>query len=247
MFLPGDVHQVHRYCGWIVLFDSIVHSSLHITRWVDQGNLENLLFHHPTGLSGLILVTSLLITCVPMVMGCLRFEVRKYLHYFFVPFTVALCFHVPASAFPNGGFASWVFSTIIILYILDASYCFFIMTEKVETTNFEVLPTGFGMTFNVSKSFQERGMQGGYCLVAFEWINRLEWHAFSLFENPDNPKQRQVFVSVCGDWTAQVHKALQRDTVRPAYVQGPFPSVYDSAVAYDNQILIASGIGVTRK
>ena len=98
----------------------------------------------------------------------------------------------------------------------------------------------------VSKEFQQRANgNGGYCFVAFEWINKMEWHAFSLFENPNAPEERQIFVSVTGDWTRKVHTALKRETVRPVWVQGPFPSPYNSAGSYDNQILVASGIGVT--
>jgi hypothetical protein len=33
--------------------------------------------------------------------------------------------------------------------------------------------------------------------------------------------------------------------VRPAWIHGPFPSPYDNAIDYDNQILVASGIGIT--
>ena len=66
-----------------------------------------------------------------------------------------------------------------------------------------------------------------------------------MFENPTDPTERQIFVQKGGDWTTQVHDTLQRDTVRPVWVQGPFPSPYDSADAYDNQILVASGIGIT--
>ena len=48
-----------------------------------------------------------------------------------------------------------------------------------------------------------------------------------------------------GDWTTDVHTALQRNTVRPVWVQGPFTSPYSSAIMFDNQILVASGIGIT--
>eukprot|EP00538_Stauroneis_constricta_P013463 CAMPEP_0119571090 /NCGR_PEP_ID=MMETSP1352-20130426/43944_1 /TAXON_ID=265584 /ORGANISM="Stauroneis constricta, Strain CCMP1120" /LENGTH=340 /DNA_ID=CAMNT_0007620769 /DNA_START=2080 /DNA_END=3104 /DNA_ORIENTATION=+ len=60
------------------------------------------------------------------------------------------------------------------------------------------------------------------------------------------PAERQIFMQASDDWTKKVHRVLQRDTVRPAWVQGPFPSPYDSAEEYDaNQILVASGIGIT--
>ena len=35
------------------------------------------------------------------------------------------------------------------------------------------------------------------------------------------------------------------NTVRPIYIMGPFSSPYNNADAYDNQIMVASGIGIT--
>jgi hypothetical protein len=48
-----------------------------------------------------------------------------------------------------------------------------------------------------------------------------------------------------GNWTNAVHEALQRNTVRPVWVCGPFASPYGQAKFFDNQILVASGIGIT--
>jgi hypothetical protein len=68
----------------------------------------------------------------------------------------------------------------------------------------------------------------------------------SFIENPVNPQEeRQIFLQKAGDWTCKVHAILQRDTVRPAWIQGPFRGPYASAEEYDNQILVASGIGIT--
>ncbi len=49
----------------------------------------------------------------------------------------------------------------------------------------------------------------------------------------------------CGDWTNAVHDALQRNTVRPIYIMGPFSSPNNNADAYNNQIMVASGIDIT--
>ena len=147
MFTPGDVHEVHIYCGYTIFADGILHSLLHLIRWYDQGNLRSLLFYHQTGVTGLVAVLSLLGTCIPM-MFCinkLKFEVRKYLHYLFIPFALGLALHVPLSALPNGGFAAISFGSCLVLYLLDTSYCMFFMTEKIETTKFDVLPTAFRM------------------------------------------------------------------------------------------------------
>jgi ferric-chelate reductase len=175
----------------------------------------------------------------------IKYEIRKSLHYFFLLFAFALCFHTSPKSVPNGGFTAYVFGTILVWYFLDASYCTFFMSEKIETTKFDVLPNGVQMTMTVSKFFQKNGGQGGYCYVCFPWVDKTQWHAFSLFENPVNPQERQIFLQKGGDWTGKVHEILQRDTVRPAWIQGPFPSPYDSAEEYDNQILVASGIGIT--
>ena len=175
----------------------------------------------------------------------IKYEIRKRLHYLFLVFALALCFHTPASAVPNGGFTAYVFGTLLVWYFVDAAICYLFMTEKLDTTNFHVLPTGVRMTMNVSKRFQKMGAHGGYVHVCLPWVDPNQWHAFSLFENPENPAERQIFMMKLGDWTDKVHHMLQRDTVRPAWITGPFPSPYHSAADYDNQILVASGIGIT--
>lgn len=116
------------------------------------------------------------------------------------------------------------------------------MTELIETTKYHTLPSGVQM---VSKRFQEWGNSGGYAYVCFPWVDRHQWHAFSLFENPKAPQERQIFMQRTGDWTSRVHDLLQRDSVRPVFIMGPFPSPYKNAIKYDNQILVAGGIGIT--
>eukprot|EP00980_Cylindrotheca_fusiformis_P031799 scaffold26987_cov108-Cylindrotheca_fusiformis.AAC.1 len=96
----------------------------------------------------------------------------------------------------------------------------------------------------VSDRFQKWG-NGGYCYVCLPWVDPYQWHAFSLFENPLNPSERQVFMQKTGDWTTAVHDTLGRDTSRPVWVQGPFASPYGNAANYDNQIMVAGGIGIT--
>ena len=62
-----------------------------------------------------------------------------------------------------------------------------------------------------------------------------------------DPNLRQVFMMKVngGDWTANVHRQLQRNTVRPVWISGPFVSPYNNALNFDNTICIASGIGIT--
>jgi ferric-chelate reductase len=242
-----DSHELHIYCGWTILHCSLIHGFFHIFRWGVQKNL-NLLYQHCSGMTGLIIISSCLLICLPMTIfkHQIRYEIRKNLHYLFIIFAVALCLHTPRSAVPNGGFSCYVFGTALTWYFFDSAYCLFFMTEKINTTKFSVVPTGVRMTMNVSERFQKTGNQGGVCYVCLPWISKHQWHAFSLFENPRNPLvEREIFIQKSGDWTSQVHDTLQRETVRPAWIQGPFPSPYNNADAYDNQILVASGIGIT--
>ncbi|KAL3930514.1 MAG: hypothetical protein SGBAC_011732 [Bacillariaceae sp.] len=252
MYMHSDSHEVHVYCGWSILILASIHTLAHLLRWAEQGNLS-LVFNHFSGLTGFLIITSCLLICIPMTFlrKRINFEVRKFFHYLFIVFALALCFHTPTSAIPNGGFTFWVFGTLLAWYFLDFMFCQFFMTEKIETTKFSVLPSGVRVTMEVSERFQKLGPNtGGVCYLCLPWVSKHQWHAFSVFEtnNPEenNPSERQIFIQKTGDWTSKVHRSiLQRDTVRPAWIQGPFPSQYDNATDYDNQILVASGIGIT--
>uniref|UniRef100_A0A7S1V6H5 FAD-binding FR-type domain-containing protein n=1 Tax=Grammatophora oceanica TaxID=210454 RepID=A0A7S1V6H5_9STRA len=246
MFMFEELHDLHVYCGTTIVYGGIIHTIAHLLRWADQGNMFHLLFTDRSGISGAFIIASCILICFPMMFWkTIRFELRKFTHYLFYIFVIALCFHAPASAVPNGGFAPYVFSILLLWTMLDSLYVYIYMTEKIETTVFNVLPTGIQLTMDVSDRFRKSGEQGGYCYVCFPWIDKNQWHAFSLFENPVNPRQRQIFMQKTGDWTTAVHESLTRNTNRPIWVQGPFPSPYSNSIEYDNQLLVASGIGIT--
>jgi len=248
MITYEDLHELHIYAGWVIVIDGILHASFHCIRWINQGNMY-LMFDSRSGCSGFVVTICICLIGFPMMFEVLRsrmkYELRKYLHYFFVVFCIAMSFHAPLSTIPNGGFACIIFPTLIIWYVLDTLYVYLFWTEKIDTTVFHVVATGVQCTMHVSEKFQARGVSGGYCYVCFPWINTNQWHAFSLFENPSNPSERQIYIQDLGDWTHDVLKALQRETHRPIWVQGPFSSPYDNAVEFDNQILVAGGIGIT--
>mmetsp|Transcript_23015 Transcript_23015/g.59033 ORF Transcript_23015/g.59033 Transcript_23015/m.59033 type:complete len:687 (-) Transcript_23015:117-2177(-) len=241
-----DIHELHIYCGHYIAFDVWVHTLFHLLRWGTHGNIS-LLWTSQTGITGLVVVLATPLITFPMMYfkKTLRYEIRKALHYLFYLFAIGMCFHVPPSAVPNGGFIAYILGICIGWYTLDALYVFFVMTEKIDTTTFHVLPSGVQMTMAVSPAFAARGKQGGFAYVCLPWVAKDEWHAFSLFEDPVDPSCRQVFMLKTGDWTAAVHASLQRNTVRPVWVQGPFASPYNHAIDFDNQVLVASGIGIT--
>ena len=154
------------------------------------------------------------------------YEIRKGLHYLFYLFAVGLCFHVPPSGIPNGGFIAYVLGFSICMYSLDSLYVIFFMTERIDTSKFQVLPSGVTMTLAVSDRFQKCGEKGGFAYVCLPWVDR-QWHAFSLFQDPSDPGLRAVFMLDVGNWTKAVHSELQRsNTSRPIWIQGPFASPY---------------------
>jgi ferric-chelate reductase len=248
MFTYQDLHDLHVYCGWIILLYGLLHTLFHLLRWASQGNLS-LLWDQASGRSGIVISVSTLLIYLPMLVykkEKVSYEIRKYFHYFFVVMAIALSFHTTRLSNPARGYSVYIFPVLIGWYALDTLYLYFFMTEKITSTVFHVLPTGVQLTMAVSERFQKQVEgSGGYCYVNFPWISKTQWHAFSMFENPAKPAERQIYIQVLGDWTKAVHAALQRDTARPVWIQGPFSSPYDSAVDFDNQILVAGGIGIT--
>jgi hypothetical protein len=248
MYMFKDSHHLHVYSGHFIFWSGLIHSLFHILRWADQGNMY-LLVQNRGGLSGLVALIFLLFICIPMMFQFFRrritFENRKFLHYGFYGMAIALAFHAPPSALPTGGFCAYVFPILLGWYTLDLLFVIFFMTEKVTTPIVQVLPTGVHMAMTVSNKFHARGNHGGIAYICLPWVSRNQWHAFSLYENNHTEMQREVFMSTTGDWTEQVHKEFQRNTVRPVWIQGPFLTPYSNAESYGNQIMVASGIGIT--
>jgi len=249
LYMVHDQHELHSFCGKFLAIDVWVHTLFHCLRWGLQGNID-LLWTNIAGITGLVALLACVMVCLPMMvqklMRLMSYELRKFLHItFFYIFAVALCFHNKTSAWPNGGYNQVILGFCIMYYTLDAAYVMFFMTEMIETTIFNVLPSGVQMTLAVSDHFQKAYAQGGYGYVCLPWVSKNQWHAFSLFEHPSNPNLRQVFMLNVGNWTKEVHAQLQRNTVRPAWIQGPFVSPYNNALAFDNTICVATGIGIT--
>mmetsp|Transcript_17210 Transcript_17210/g.32305 ORF Transcript_17210/g.32305 Transcript_17210/m.32305 type:complete len:338 (+) Transcript_17210:752-1765(+) len=225
-----------------------VHTIFHILRWISQGNIS-LLVTSAAGITGLITITLTPLIAFPM-MYCrksIRYEIRKGLHYLFYIFAITMCFHVPPSAIPNGGFLPYILGGSIVAYALDTFYVSLFMTERVETTSFHVLSSGVRISMPVSERFRRNatGRRGGFAYINLPWIDDKQWHPFSLFEDLHDANVRQMFLMKSGDWTEAVHSSLSRDTTRPVWIKGPFPSPFGHAALYDNQLLVASGIGIT--
>ena len=167
-------------------------------------------------------------------------------HYLFWIFALAMCFHAPIHALPNGGFCALVFPTLMIVYAFDAFYAKAFMSERVHTVKYQTVKTGTQLSMKVSEGFTKRLHSGGYVYVCFDWLNKHQWHAFSIYESPVDKSERRLFIANNGDWTESVHRNIQdRSTAPSVLVSGPFPSPYANAEHYDNLTLVASGIGIT--
>lgn len=145
-----------------------------------------------TGITGIYSILLMLCITIPMYSSfckeklMMKYETRKSLHYLFIPFAVALSLHVPSAAIPNGGFIGYTIAFCVGLYTIDYLYVMLFLTEKIETTHFQVLSNGVVMSFpgvgEEEHNGRRRGEKGGFIYVCFPWIDKFEWHAFSVFE-----------------------------------------------------------------
>ncbi|KAL7532450.1 hypothetical protein ACHAXR_004635 [Thalassiosira sp. AJA248-18] len=237
LFTYNDLHKLHVFCGWVVVFDGILHTIFHCIRWANQGTM-NLMFDTCTGISGFVCAICILLIGVPMMFEALRkrlaFEVRKYLHYFFIVFCIAMSFHAPLSTIPNGGFACIIFPTLIIWYVLDAMYVYLFWTERIDTTTFHVVKTGVMLTMQVSESFQRRGERvGGIVTLTFPGLAGLSGMHIACSRTLQIPLNAKSISKVSETGHTHFSSSL---SVIPAGLCG-FKS--------DNQILVAGGIGIT--
>lgn len=252
VFFIQDTHALHVFSGWYILFDSAIHTFCHILRWINQRNVHLLWSNpdgcNPSGITGMIVILSTFIIVLPMSVfkKYFKFEMRKYAHYFFWVFCIAMTFHAPFWALPNAGFCRFIFPILIIWYALDATYVKFFMSERIGTVSYRVLDSGVELSMPVSERFQNNLQSGGYGYVMAPWVDRNQWHAFSIYENPLDKSVRHMFMAKVGDWTTKIHeKTVETDTARPLWLCGPFPSPYNNCANFDNMICVASGVGIT--
>ena len=242
MFVPlYDLHQMHVFCGEIVGVGVLLHGLCHMIRWGLQGRI-NLLWGHVTGVTGAACFLMTPLITWPMLWPSLKtkitYEVRKGLHYLSIVWGVALMFHAPKMHI------RYLMGTPLVLYVADWIYGFFARTFLVDkAVCFTRLECGVELTFKHPEGFKTDG--SGYIMVCIPWINKWEWHAFSLFAHPSKPGHSCVCMCMNGDWTRALHDKVKVPTTRPVFIAGPYASPYATALKYDNIILVASGIGIT--
>ena len=87
--------------------------------------------------------------------------------------------------------------------------------------------------------------EGGYCYLCAPWLSKLEWHAFSLFQDPTDTKMICFMIAVAGDWTKALHTAIHEPMHRRLWISGPVASPFETATDSDQVVSVASGIGIT--
>ncbi|XRB00832.1 FAD-binding FR-type domain-containing protein [Pycnococcus provasolii] len=235
-----DLHKLHVFAGWIVGVETFSHSIAHMVRWSLQGN-ANFFFSTQTGRTGILAMLCTPLIVWPMALKSLRvryrWETRKTMHYLALVWGICVACHAPATH------VAWVMGTVVALYCADFLYGAMCKIKLIRSTHFIRLENCVEMSFEHPHGFSSDGT--GYVMVCLPWISKSEWHAFSLFKHPKKDNSSAVCIAVAGDWTKKLHDALDRPTVRHAWIAGPYASPYGTAIKYDNLLCVASGIGIT--
>lgn len=236
----NDIHKIHQIGGKIVEIATWIHVLFHLIRWGVRGDI-GLLRNHITGQTGLVAIIILPLITWPMsfkfIKDRLSFEYRKAMHYLSWIWGLAIVFHAPAVNI------FWVVGSALVVYFVDWLLSTFKYSYLIESTMFRKLGGSTLLSFTNPTGFKLES--ASYVLVMLPWLSNTQWHAFSIFPHPRLENTSSVCMSAAGDWTSELRKVIERPTVRPAWICGPFLSPFSTALNYDNIITIASGIGIT--
>ena len=239
LILPlEDLHKVHEKAGSHIAVAGTIHTLCHVARWIKRGD-SRLFLQHPAGVSGVIAAVCLFPVVGLQLKGIkdkVSFEARKYSHFIFgVGFGVALLWH------------TWLLFVVLLIalavYGMDFVYTTFVATHRIEHSEFTRLGSGVQLTFKEPPGWPQDAE--GYVNVLVPWISRTQLHPYSMYKSI-RPGYACVFILSSGDWTRALHASIARDTKRPVWIQGPFPSPYgEHAANFDNMLLVSTGIGIT--
>lgn len=238
----ADMHKVHKTFGIVVGIETMSHSFFHMLRWGLSQDI-NLLWETKTGITGLIAAFVTPLICWPMAIEYLKqrikFEVRKGLHYLAVVWIIALMFHAPSRIYYLLGVPGAV-------YLMDYIFGYFVRNILIENVSFERYgDNGVALHFENPLSWEAQP-KTSYVYVMCPWISKYQWHAFTMFPEPQKKNHTMLCIGASGDWTKELHDKIKVPCFRPMYVVGPFKSEFsDTAVTTSNAIAVASGIGIT--
>ena len=86
--------------------------------------------------------------------------------------------------------------------------------------------------FKNPRSWEEEP-KTSYVYVMCPWISKYQWHAFTMFPEPQKENHTMLCIAASGDWTKELHERIKAPGYRQMYVIGPFKSQFaDTAVSY---------------
>jgi len=177
----------------------------------------------------------------PKLKARISWEVRKdFFHNLAFVWGIGLALHAPAR------YIIYVIGIPVLLYIIDWFYGFFWNTHLVRSTEFRRLGLASSLSFENPPGFKIES--ASYVLIMLPWLDKKEWHAFTIFPHPTREGWSSICAAITGNessWTRRLHTAITRPTCRPAWICGPYLSPYATAMHFDNIIAVASGIGIT--
>jgi predicted ferric reductase/Ca2+-binding EF-hand superfamily protein len=243
LWLPlNDLHELHATLGKTTGWMTVLHTLAHLARWGTRGEMSKL-YDGAVGRSGVI--GALATAPVVLLMGvrALRkkysWELRINVHKIgALCFLVGLAFHTSK--------LTVIMTALLAAWAIDSFVTSHYLTHKVTSSKFNRLGSGTQLTFSNHQHWATFGAELGYIRVCVPWVSKSQWHPFSVYPAADDPENKSaVFIVAAGDWTEALHRSIERDTQRPVWIQGPFPSPYAAAMTFQNLLLVATGIGIT--
>ncbi len=238
------LHELHVQFGYELAFLTSLHASAHIVRYAlhdpallacpkaQGGNVT---------LSGYIATALMFLVVLSLGWDWLKrrvgFEPRKAVHMLSVPLLLALCFHHPRLLATCAALA--------IAYGLDWAYANLFKTYRVDDPHLFPIGNGALVEFRLPANFHCRS--GKYVFVCAPYISKYEWHAFSIIPitHLDGSPGCSFYAQACGDWTRALLAAAKNNVRRPLWVNGAYPSPFDTSVKFDYLFLVCTGIGIT--
>ena len=237
-FPLAGTHDLHALCGRMVCYAAVVHTIAHLLRWSVRTEAI-MVFTTMTGFSGLVAFAACILVGASMAAPSrlrqrFSWEARTTAHGLYWVMVVALMFH--------HWFLRLALLVVFGCYLTDRVYCIFCMTEHIEVSEFTWVGSGTLVTFDTPSTT----ISGkGYVEILVPFLSKYQWHPFSVFPSATEKGRSSVFIQASGDWSRALHDEIALGTTRPIWIRGPFVSPFDSAVGFDNIVLVATGIGIT--
>jgi hypothetical protein len=238
------LHELHVQFGYELALLTCLHAAAHIVRYALH---DPALLACPAAkggrvtLSGYIATALMLLVVASLGWDWLKrrvgFEPRKAVHMLSVPMLVALCFHHQRLLATC--------AALLVAYLLDWAYAILFKTHRVDDPRLFPIGNGALVEFRLPPGFECRS--GQYIFVCAPYISKYEWHAFSAIPitHVDGSLGCSFYAQACGDWTDALLAAAHRNVRRPLWINGAYPSPFDTSVKFDYLFLVCTGIGIT--